>query len=99
MNLQRYDTADCSTEHNVYKCDDGDFVKYDDAKAAIEKERALTVYAIEKRDAALAEKDAIIKELEATVEKLRNCWNCNKSEERCLYFEGPVCERWEIEKC
>jgi hypothetical protein len=45
-------------------------------------------------EAALAERDSKIRELEATVERLKNCWNCDKAEARCHYFEGPVCERW-----
>jgi hypothetical protein len=46
----------------------------------------------------IAAKDARIKELEAMVERLRNCWNCDKADARCHYFEGPVCERWGEER-
>ena len=47
---------------------------------------------------AIAERDGKIRELEAMVERLKNCWNCDKADARCSYFEGPVCERWEEEK-
>ena len=55
------------------------------------------VLAYEAEDA-IAERDGKIRELEAMVERLRNCWNCKNSDVRCSYFEGPVCERWEEEK-
>ena len=51
---------------------------------------------IEKNDA-IAERDGKIRELEAMVERLRNCWNCKNSDVRCSHYEGPCCERWEIE--
>jgi hypothetical protein len=46
----------------------------------------------------IAERDGKIRELSAMVERLKNCWNCDKADARCSYFEGPVCERWEEEK-
>jgi hypothetical protein len=55
------------------------------------------VLAYEAEDA-IAERDGKIRELEAMVARLKNCWNCDKAEARCHYFEGPCCERWEIEK-
>jgi hypothetical protein len=51
---------------------------------------------IEVQDA-IAERDGRIRELEAMVERLKNCWNCKNSDVRCSYYEGPCCERWEIE--
>ena len=52
----------------------------------------------EEAEDAIAERDGKIRDLEAMVERLRNCWNCKNSDVRCSYFEGPVCERWEEEK-
>jgi hypothetical protein len=52
----------------------------------------------EEAEDAIAERDGKIRELEAMVERLRNCWNCKNSDVRCSYFDGPVCERWEEEK-
>jgi hypothetical protein len=53
---------------------------------------------LEKALREIAERDGKIRELEARVWGLRNCWNCKNSDARCHYFEGPVCERWEEEK-
>jgi hypothetical protein len=48
-------------------------------------------------DDAIAERDGKIRALEAMVDRLRNCWNCKNSDVRCSHYEGPCCERWEIE--
>ena len=84
MKLQRFDVCHDSFDINV---------------SLIKKISAYGNYvkASEHEDA-IAERDGKIRALEAMVERLKNCWNCDKAENRCHYFEGPCCERWEEEK-
>jgi hypothetical protein len=41
MKLQRYDTTDCSDEWNVTRCEDGEYVKADEALAEIARLNAI----------------------------------------------------------
>jgi hypothetical protein len=80
MNLQRYDTADCSTEHNVYKCDDGEFVKYDEHEAALAA-----------KDAEITTLKAQIEAMKSC----NNCNHKKERQVGCIFQYPEACDSWE----